>query len=128
LSRKPLLSKVPALAGVVGTRLAGPCPETEEARAVTFQSASGYLLLETGPAYTAVRAPIFGEVLVQWKSKAEWQDRPPDAGRWEMEARRDVDALKGYRQTVLVLGRYTLTYWPWEVVRTLRLLNRKATH
>jgi len=128
LSRKPLVSKVPALAGVVGTGLADPCPETEEARVMTFQSASGYLLLETGPAYTAVRAPIFGEVLVQWKSKAEWQDRPPDAGRWEMEARRDVDALKGYRQTVLVLGRYTLTYWPWEVVRTLRLLNRKATH
>ena len=95
---------------------------------MTFQSAHGYLLLETGPAYTVVRAPILGEVLVQWQSKAEWQARPPDAGRWEMEARQDIDALKGYRQTVLVLGRYTLTYWPWEVVRTLRLLNRKATH
>jgi hypothetical protein len=103
------------------------CPETEEAPAMTFQSARGYLLLETGPAYTAVRAPIFWELLIQWQSKAEWQDRPPDAGRWEIEARQDVDALKGYRHTVIVLGRYTLTYWPWEVVRKLRLLNRKAT-
>ncbi len=41
------------------------------------------------------------------------------------EARRDIDALKGHRQTVLVLGRYTLTYWPWEVVR--KLLLRRAT-
>lgn len=92
-----------------------------------FQSASGYLLFETGPAYTVARAPILGEVLLQWKSQAEWQDRPPDAGRWEMEVRQDVDALKGYRQTVLVLGRYTLTYWPWEVVSKLRLLKRRGT-
>jgi len=41
------------------------------------------------------------------------------------EARRDIDALKGHRQTVFVLGRYTLTYWPWEVVR--KLLLRRAT-
>jgi hypothetical protein len=94
---------------------------------MTFQSASGYLLLETGPAYTVLRAPILGEVLVQWKSQAEWQDRPRDAGRWEMEVRQDVDALKGYRQTVLVLGRYTLTYCSWEVVSKLRLLKRRTT-
>jgi hypothetical protein len=93
---------------------------------MTFQSANGYALLETGPAYTIMRAPIFGEVLVEWKSKEEWQARPPDAG-WEIEARRDVDALKGHRQTVLVLGPYTLTYWPWEVVRKLLLLNRRVT-
>jgi hypothetical protein len=114
------------LAGVVGTRLA-ILVEAEEAHAMTFQSASGYLLLETGPAYTVVRAPIFGEVLVEWKSQEEWQARPPDAPRWEIEARRDVDALKGHRQSVLVLGRYTVTYWPWEVVRKLLLLNRRAT-
>lgn len=93
---------------------------------MTFQSANGYALFETGPAHTIMRAPIFGEVLVEWKSNEEWQARPPDAPRWEMEARRDVDALKGYRQTVLVLGRYTLTYWPWEVVRKLLLLKRGA--
>ena len=93
---------------------------------MTLQSASGYLLFETGPAHTIVRAPILGELLVEWRSKEEWQARPPDAG-WEIEARRDVDALKGFRQTVLVFGRYTLTYWPWEVVRTLLLLNRRAT-
>ena len=49
-----------------------------------------------------------------------------DDSRWEFEVRRDVDALKGHRQTVLVLGRYTLTYWPWEVVRKLLLLNRRT--
>ena len=92
---------------------------------MTFQSAGGYLLLETGPAHTVVRAPILGEVLVEWKSKAEWQARPPDAPRWEMEFRQDIDALKGYRQAVLVLGRYTMTYWPWEVVRKWRLLRRR---
>lgn len=94
---------------------------------MTLQSANGYVLFETGPTYTIMRAPICGEVLVEWKSKEEWQTRPPDAGRWEIEARRDLDALKGHRQTVLVLGRYTLTYWPWEVVRKFRLLNRNAT-
>ena len=94
---------------------------------MTFQSANGYMLLETGPAYMIMRAPIVGEVFVEWKSQQEWQARPPDAGRWELEVRRDVDALRGHRQTVLVLGRYTLTYWPWEVVRKLLLLNRKAT-
>ena len=94
---------------------------------MTFQSANGYVLFETGPACTIIRAPIFGEVLVEWKSKEEWQGRPPDAARWEIEARRDVDALKGHRQTVLVLGRYTLTYWPWEVVRKLLILSRRAT-
>ena len=94
---------------------------------MTFQSAQGYVLFETGPAYTIMRAPIFGEVFVEWKSQEQWQARPPDAGRWEIEVRRDVDALKGHRQTVLVLGRCTLTYWPWEVVRKLLLLNRRTT-
>jgi hypothetical protein len=94
---------------------------------MTFQSANGYVLLESGPAYAIMRAPIFGEVLVEWKSQAEWQARPPDAGRWEIEARRDVDALKGHRHTVVVLGRCTLTYWPWEVVRKLLVLNRRVT-
>ena len=89
-----------------------------------LQSASGYLLLETGPGCVVMRAPIAGELLVEWRSKADWQARPPDAPRWEMEVRQDVDALKGYRQTVLLLGRYTLTYWPWEVVRKWRLLSR----
>jgi hypothetical protein len=93
----------------------------------TFQSANGYMLLETGPAYMIVRAPICGEVLVEWKSREEWQARPPDAPRWEIEARRDVDALKGHRHTVLVLGRCTLTYWPWDVVRKLLHLNRRTT-
>ena len=88
-----------------------------------YQSDNGYLVLETGPGFALVRAPILGEVLVEWTSKAEWQARPPDAPRWEMEARRDIDALKGYRHTVLVLGRYTVTYWPWEVVRKWRLLK-----
>ena len=88
-----------------------------------YQSDNGYLVLETGPGFALVRAPILGEVLVEWTSKAEWQARPPDAPRWEMEARRDIDALKGYRHTVLVLGRYTITYWPWEVVRKWRLLK-----
>lgn len=92
-----------------------------------LQSASGYLLLETSAAYVILRAPILGELLVEWTSKAEWQARPPDAARWEMEARQDVDALKGYRNTVVVLGRYTLTYWPWDVVRKWRLLKRRAT-
>ena len=94
---------------------------------MTFQSANGYVLFETGPACTIMRAPIFGEVLVEWKSNEEWQARPPDVGRWDIEARRDVDALKGHRQTVLVLGRCTLTYWPWEAVRKLLLLNRRTT-
>lgn len=94
---------------------------------MTFQSAQGYVLFETGPMWTIVRAPLFGEVLLQWKSCEEWTGRPPDAPRWEFEARRDVDALKGHRQTVLVLGRYTLTYWPWEVVRKLLLVNRWHT-
>jgi hypothetical protein len=94
---------------------------------MTFQSTNGYLLLETGPGCAVVRAPIFGEVLVEWTSRAEWQARPPDAPRWEMEARQDVDALKGYRHNVVVLGRYTLTYWPWEVVRKWRLLKRKVS-
>ena len=94
---------------------------------MTFQSAQGYVLFETGPAYTIMRAPIFGEVFVEWKSQEEWQARPPDAGRWEIEVRRDIDALKGHRQTVLVLGRCTLTYWPWEAVRKLLLLNRRTT-
>ena len=89
-----------------------------------FQSANGYLLLETPPACIAMRAPIFGELLVEWKGKADWQARPPDAPRWEMEFRQDVDALRGYRQAVLVLGWYTLTYWPWDVVRKWRLLSR----
>ena len=88
------------------------------------QSASGYLLLETGPSFIVMRAPIVGELLVERKSKAEWQARPPDAPRWEMEVRQDIDALRGYRQAVLVFGRYTLTYWPWEVVRRWRLLSR----
>jgi hypothetical protein len=101
--------------------------ETEEARTMVLQSANGYTLLETGPAYMIMRAPLFGEVFVEWKSLEEWQARPPDAGRWEIEVRRDVDALKGHRQTVLVLGRCTLTYWPWEVVRKLLLLNRRTT-
>lgn len=91
-----------------------------------FQSTNGYALLETGPAYTIIRAPLFGEVLVEWKSKEEWQARPPDAGRWEIELRRDIDALKGHRQTVAMFGRYSLTYWPWEVVRKLLHLNRRA--
>jgi hypothetical protein len=91
---------------------------------MTFQSAKGYLLLETGPAYLIMRAPILGEAFVDWTSRETWQARPPDAARWEFEVRRDVDALKGYRQTVLVLGWCTLTYWPWEVVRKLLLLNR----
>ena len=94
---------------------------------MTFQSANGYVLFETGPACTIMRAPIFGEVLVEWKSNEVWQARPPDVGRWDIEARRDVDALKGHRQTVVVLGRYTLTYWPWDVVRKLLLLNRRVT-
>ena len=94
---------------------------------MTFQSASGYLLIETGPGYTVLRAPILGEVLVRWDSKADWRARPPDAPRWEMEVRQDVDALKGYRQAVLVLGRYTLTYWPWEVVRKWRVLKWRTT-
>ena len=94
---------------------------------MTFQSANGYVLFETASSFTIMRAPIFGEVLVEWKTQEEWQARPPDAPRWEIEARRDVDALKGYRQSVLVLGRYTLTYWPWDVVRKLLLLNRRTT-
>ncbi len=93
---------------------------------MTFQSANGHVLFETGPAYTIMRAPIFGEVLVEWKTNEEWQARPPDAPRWEIEVRRDIDALKGHRQSVLVLGSYTLTYWPWEVVRKLLLLNRRV--
>jgi len=93
---------------------------------MTFQSTNGYLLFETGPGCSVVRAPIFGEVLVEWTSRADWRTRPPDAPRWEMEARQDVDALKGYRHTVVVLGRYTLTYWPWDVVRKWRLLKRRA--
>jgi len=93
---------------------------------MTYQSAHGYMLFETGPACTILRAPLFGEVLLEWKSREEWEARPPDAPRWEFEARRDVDALKGHRQTVLVFGRYTLTYWPWEVVRKLLLLNRRT--
>jgi len=93
---------------------------------MTFQSPNGYMLVEVGPAYTILRAPLFGEVFLEWKSPEEWQARPPDAPRWELEARRDVDAVKGYRQTVVVLGRYTLTYWPWEVVRNL--LHRRAGH
>jgi len=93
---------------------------------MTLQSVSGYLLLDTGPAYAVLRAPIFGELLVEWMSKAEWHARPPDAPHWEMEARRDVDALRGYRHTVIVLGRYTLTYWPWDVVRKWRLKRRVA--
>ena len=101
-------------------------PETEEARAMILQSENGYLLLETGPANVILRAPILGELLVEWTSKAEWQARPPDAPRWEMETRQDVDALRGYRHPVVVLGRYTLTYWPWDVVRKWRLLNRRA--
>jgi hypothetical protein len=52
---------------------------------MTFQSAYGYVLFETGPACTIMRAPIFGEVLVEWKSKDEWQARPPDAGREMVE-------------------------------------------
>ena len=92
---------------------------------MTFQSTNGYLLFETGPGCSVVRAPIFGEVLVEWTSRADWRTRPPDAPRWEMEARHDVDALKGYRHTVVVLGRYTLTYWPWDVVRKWRLLKRR---
>ena len=94
---------------------------------MTFQSAHGYVLFETGPACAILRAPLFGEVLLEWKSLQEWVARPPDAPRWEFEARRDVDALKGHHQTVLVPGRYTLTYWPWEVVRKLLLLKRRAT-
>ena len=93
---------------------------------MTFQSAGGYVLLETGPAYIVIRAPIFGELLVEWKSRAEWQARPPDAPLWEMEARQDIDALKRYRQAVLVLGRFTLTYWAWDVVRKWRLLRWRA--
>jgi hypothetical protein len=38
-----------------------------------------------------------------------------------------VDAHKGYRNTVVVLGRYTLTYWAWDVVRKWRLRLRRAT-
>ena len=94
---------------------------------MTFQSADGYVLFETGPACVILRAPLFGEVLFEWKSREEWTARPPDAARWEFEARRDVDALKGHRQTVLVLGRFTLTYWPWEVVRKLLLLKRRTS-
>lgn len=93
---------------------------------MTFQSAHGYVLFETSPACMILRAPLFGEVLLEWKGHEEWSERPPDAPRWEFEARRDVDALKGHRQTVLVFGRYTLTYWPWEVVRKLLLMNRRA--
>ncbi len=93
---------------------------------MTLQSPNGYLLLETGPAFVVLRAPIVGELLVEWMSKAEWHARPPDAPRWEIEARRDVDALKGYRHTVVVLGRHILTYWPWEVVRKWRLPQRPA--
>jgi hypothetical protein len=92
-----------------------------------LQSTGGYLLLETGPAYAVLRAPLFGELLVEWTSRAEWHARPPDAPRWEMEARQDVDAHKGYRNTVVVLGRYTLTYWAWDVVRKWRLRLRRAT-
>ena len=91
---------------------------------MTFQSDNGYVLFETGPECVILRAPIFGEVLFEWKNREEWTARPPDAPRLEFEARRDVDALKGHRQTVLVLGRCTLTYWPWEVVRKLRLKRR----
>jgi hypothetical protein len=93
---------------------------------MTYQSPNGYLLFETGPAYSVARAPILGEVLVEWTSKAEWQARPPDAPRWEIEGRQDVDALKGYPHTTLVFGRYTLTYWPWEVVRKWRLLRPRS--
>jgi hypothetical protein len=89
-----------------------------------FQSANGYVLFESGPLCTILRAPLFGEVFLQWQTREEWQARPPDAPRWEFEARRDVDALKGYRQSVVTVGRYTLTYWPWEVVRKLRLRVR----
>ncbi len=89
-----------------------------------FQSGNGHVLFETGPLFTILRAPLFGEVFLHWQSREDWQARPPDAPRWEIEARRDVDALKGYRQSVVTVGRYTLTYWPWEVVRKLRLLNR----
>src|SRR5260370_23431417 len=92
---------------------------------MTFQSAHGYVLFETGPACTILRAPLFGEVLLEWKSHEEWTDRPPDAPRCEVEARRDIDALKLHRQTALVLGRYPLTYWPWEEHR--KLLLRLAT-
>jgi hypothetical protein len=92
-----------------------------------FQSANGYLLFETGPLCTIVRAPVFGEVFLQWQSREAWQARPPDAPHWEIEARRDVDALKGYRQSVVTVGRYTITYWPWEVVRKLRLRNRPTS-
>jgi hypothetical protein len=62
------------------------------------------VLFETGFAYTILRAPLFGEVLLEWQSHEQWAARPPDAPRWEVEARRDVDTLKGHRQTVLVLG------------------------
>ena len=93
---------------------------------MTFQSDSGYVLLETGSGYIVIRAPILGELLVEWKSKAEWQARPPDAPLWEMEARQDIDVLQRYRQTVLVLGRLTLTYWAWDVVRKWRLLRWRA--
>ncbi len=93
---------------------------------MTWQSDNGYLLLETSLAYVVLRAPILGELLVEWRSTAEWHARPPDAPRWELEARRDVDALKGYRHTVVVLGRYTLTYWAWDVVRKWRLLKRRT--
>ena len=93
---------------------------------MTLQSANGYLLVATGPRYAVLRAPIFGELLLEWTGSAEWQaSRAPDAPRWEMEARRDVDALKGYRHTVLVVGRHTVTYWPWDVVRKWRLRNRR---
>jgi hypothetical protein len=88
------------------------------------QSGNGHVLFETGPQFTILRAPLFGEVFLQWQPREEWQARPPDAPRWEFEARRDVDALKGYRQSVVTVGRYTLTYWPWEVVRKLRLRSR----
>jgi hypothetical protein len=86
-----------------------------------LQSEGGYVLLETGSGYAVVRAPIFGELLVEWKSRADWKARPPDAPRWEMEVRQDIDALRGYRQANLVLGRYALTFWPWDVVRKWRL-------
>lgn len=95
---------------------------------MNLQSANGYLLIASGPQYAVLRAPIFGELLLEWRDKAEWQaSRPPDAPRLEMEARRDVDALKGYRHTVVVVGRHTMTYWPWDVVRKWRLLNRRPT-
>ena len=93
---------------------------------MTYQSAHGYVLVEIGSAYTILRAPLFGEVFLEWKSREEWQARPPDAPYWEFEARRDVDALKGHRQSVVAFGRYTLTYWPWEVVRDL--LHRAGRH